>query len=261
DPDVNLLKEDIVNVSVMVSMRRLLARMGGSSYARVMIKLWADVKLKDTIVVASLKLLRMDSIRVLFELSMSGNLPGVRVVRPVSKKDNVNTKKKGVESIKEVNNLNPFNVLNSVKNNADLGTNGLSSNLATNEPNSSGSLFWNVGSSSISTTPIVDKIDKFKKLIIDGKVTLVDNEGKPLKNVDYPGDHGNEDEVAQVDNEMASLLASDKVGYCTNSLLEQWRETYEHVDYDYDLYDDDMYKGQEIPDNIQSICDNLDIKL
>nr|GEW59197.1 RNA-directed DNA polymerase, eukaryota, reverse transcriptase zinc-binding domain protein [Tanacetum cinerariifolium] len=36
--------------------------------------------------------------------------------------------------------------------------------------------------------------------------------------------------------------------------------TYENADYDYDPYDDDMYEGQEIPENIQFICDNLDIK-
>ncbi|GKA66963.1 hypothetical protein Tco_0766771 [Tanacetum coccineum] len=59
------------------------------------------------------------------------------------------------------------------------------------------------------------------------------------------------------DNEMANFLASERVGY----LLEQWRETYENTDYDNDLYDDDMYEGQKIPDNIQSICNNLDIKL
>ncbi|GJU65891.1 hypothetical protein Tco_1247726, partial [Tanacetum coccineum] len=38
------------------------------------------------------------------------------------------------------------------------------------------------------------------------------------------------------------------------------RETYGNADYDYDPYDDDMYEGQKIPDNIQSICDNLDFK-
>nr|GEV06917.1 hypothetical protein [Tanacetum cinerariifolium] len=60
---------------------------------------------------------------------------------------------------------------------------------------------------------------------------------------------------------MQSFLASKRLGYVTNSLLEQWRETNENVDYDDDPYDDDMYKGQKIPDNIQSIRDNLDIKL
>ncbi|GJZ58027.1 hypothetical protein Tco_0613521 [Tanacetum coccineum] len=68
--------------------------------------------------------------------------------------------------------------------------------------------------------------------------------------------------LVPVDNEMASFLASQpsRVGYGTNSLMEQWRETYGNADYDYDPYDDDMFEGQEIPDNIQSICDNLDIK-
>ncbi|GKG13988.1 hypothetical protein Tco_0350948, partial [Tanacetum coccineum] len=67
--------------------------------------------------------------------------------------------------------------------------------------------------------------------------------------------------VTPVDHEMTSFLASERFGFGNNSLLEQWRDTYENADYDYDSYDDDMYEGQEIPDNMQSICDNLDIKL
>nr|GEZ59922.1 hypothetical protein [Tanacetum cinerariifolium] len=98
-------------------------------------------------------------------------------------------------------------------------------------------------------------------LIIDGKVSLVDDEGKLLKNVDYLGDHDSEDEFEPTDNEMASLMASERVGFGTNSLLEQWKDTYKNVDYDYDPYDDDTYEGHQIPDNIQSICDNLNIKL
>nr|GEZ52029.1 hypothetical protein [Tanacetum cinerariifolium] len=86
-------------------------------------------------------------------------------------------------------NSNPFDVLNSVENDVDLGTNRGTSNLASKEVNSSGSSFWNVRSSCVSTTPIVEKIDKLKKLIIDGKIKLVDDEGKPLKKIDYPGDH------------------------------------------------------------------------
>ncbi|GJR15681.1 hypothetical protein Tco_0798333 [Tanacetum coccineum] len=64
-----------------------------------------------------------------------------------------------------------------------------------------------------------------------------------------------------VDNDKARSMASEKVGFDTNSLLEQWRDTYENGDYDYDPYDDDMYEGQEIDDKIQAICDNLDIKV
>ncbi|GKA85903.1 hypothetical protein Tco_0807557 [Tanacetum coccineum] len=85
--------------------------------------------------------------------------------------------------------------------------------------------------------------------------------GKPLKRVDYSSDHDSEDEVALVDIEMANFLALERVGYGINSLLEQWRETYENADYDYDPYDNDMYEGQKITYDIQSICDNLDIKL
>ncbi|GKC37701.1 putative reverse transcriptase domain-containing protein [Tanacetum coccineum] len=107
----------------------------------------------------------------------------------------------------------------------------------------------------------MDSTKEIERLIINGKVTFMDDEGKPLENVDSSGDYDNEDEVASVDNEMASFLASKKDGYGTNSLLEQWRETYENADYDYDPYDDDMYEGHEVPKKFQSICDNLDIKV
>ncbi|GJZ44184.1 hypothetical protein Tco_0591439, partial [Tanacetum coccineum] len=140
-----------------------------------------------------------------------------QVYKPVSKKPNANTsgnKKKDVEPTKEVQMRR-------------------ASNLASKKANSSESLFWNVGSGSTSTTPIVEKVIT-ERLIIDGRVTLMDDEGKPLEK---------------------------KVGYGTNSLLEQWKETYESADYDYDPYNDDMYEGQEIPDKIQSVCDNLDIKV
>ncbi|GJW10170.1 hypothetical protein Tco_1575997 [Tanacetum coccineum] len=93
------------------------------------------------------------------------------------------------------------------------------------------------------------------------KKNLVDDEGKLLKKVVYLGDHDSDDEVESVDNDMTRFLASERVGFDNNSLLEQWRDTYENVDYDYDPYDDDMYEGHEISDKIQSICDNLDIKV
>ncbi|GJY74101.1 hypothetical protein Tco_0478532, partial [Tanacetum coccineum] len=103
---------------------------------------------------------------------------------------------------------------------------------------------------SYSTTPIIKKIDKMERLIIDGKITLVDDEGKPLTKVDYSGDHDSEDKVASVDNDMEIFLALKNVGYGTNSLLEQWKESYVNGDYDFDPYDDDMYEGHDIPDKI-----------
>nr|GEZ04609.1 hypothetical protein [Tanacetum cinerariifolium] len=118
-----------------------------------------------------------------------------KVYRHVSKMPTANTsgnKKKCMVSTKEVSNLNPFDVLNSVENDGDT-----------------------------STTPIVDKIRKLEKLIIIEKVTLVDDDGKPLKKVDYPGDHDSENEVESVDNDMARSMASEKVGFGTKILLEQ----------------------------------------
>ncbi|GJY92586.1 hypothetical protein Tco_0508368 [Tanacetum coccineum] len=100
-----------------------------------------------------------------------------------------------------------------------------------------------------------------ERLIFNEKVTLVGDEDKLLEKVDFSGDHDSEDEVKLVDNEMTSFRASKKVGYGSNSVLEQWKKTYENDDYDYDPYDDDLFVGHEIPDKIQSIYDNFDIKV
>ncbi|GJW62334.1 hypothetical protein Tco_0111669 [Tanacetum coccineum] len=182
----------------------------------------------------------------------------------VSKKNNVSTsgnKKKDVETTIEVSSLNQFDLLNFVENDVDLGTNGETFNLASKKTNSSRSSFWIADSSSTNTTLIIVKIDKMERLIIDGKVTLVDDEGKPLTRVDSLDDHDSKEEVASVDNDMENFIASKDVGYGTNSLSEQWKESYGNGDYGYDPYDDDMYEGQDIPDKIQDICDNLDIKV
>nr|GEU60207.1 hypothetical protein [Tanacetum cinerariifolium] len=89
-------------------------------------------------------------------------------------------------------------------------------------------------------TPLIEMINMFEQQLLEWKCVLVDGEGKPLENDDYTGDHDSEDEVEHVDNEMESYLDSEPSG---------------------DPHDDDMYEGNEIPENIQSICDNLDIKV
>ncbi|GJT35071.1 zinc finger, CCHC-type containing protein [Tanacetum coccineum] len=127
------------------------------------------------------------------------------------------------EPIKEISNSNPFDVLNSVENDVDLGNNGGTSNLTSKEANHSGSSIGNVETSSPNTTPTVDNNEKFKKLIIDGQATLVNNEGNPLKKVKYQGNHDSENEVESVNNDIARFLASMRVGFGTKSLLEQWR--------------------------------------
>nr|GEU87239.1 zinc finger, CCHC-type [Tanacetum cinerariifolium] len=126
--------------------------------------------------------------------------------------------------------------------------------------NSSGSSFMNVKNSSTSNTLIIDKIVKFKDLLIDGKAILVAESGNLLKKVECPGDYDSEADVAFVDNDMTRSLASKRSGFSTQSFMKQWMDSYDNGDYDEDPYDDDMYEGQDISKEIQAICDNLDIQ-
>ncbi|GJV58032.1 hypothetical protein Tco_1459037 [Tanacetum coccineum] len=211
---------------------------GRSSYAKALIEVQANVELKNNIVVAIPKLVGdgfytyecpknkdSDVVKNMKKPSQTpkgvsvgpklGFKPVKQVFRQVFKKNNVNTtcnKKKNVEPTIEVSNSNPSDVLNSVENDVDLGTNGGTSNLAS------------------------------KRLILVFLVTLVDDEGNPLTKVDYSGDHDIEDEVASVDNDMANFLDSKKDGYGTNSMWEEWKESYANGNYDFDPNDDDMFK-------------------
>nr|GEV12470.1 hypothetical protein [Tanacetum cinerariifolium] len=102
---------------------------------------------------------------------------------------------------------------------------------------------------------------KFEELITSGQVILVDEAGNPLKKVKFSDDYDSEDEVESVDNDMARSMASERVGFGTQSLLEQWRDSYGNGDFDEDPYDDDMYEGQDLPKELQAICDSLDIRV
>ncbi|GKC90195.1 hypothetical protein Tco_1150844 [Tanacetum coccineum] len=151
--------------------------------------------------------------------------------RHVSKKTTASSsdnKKKGVEPTIEVSNSNPFDVLNSVDNDEELGIWG-TTNLVNNEATSSGSSFMNVDNNSIGTTPIMDKIEKFENLVIDGQAILVDK--------------------------------AERTGFGTQSLLEQRKDFYGNGDYDEDLYDDYMYESHDLSEEIQTICDKLDIRV
>ncbi|GKD81375.1 hypothetical protein Tco_1348214, partial [Tanacetum coccineum] len=81
--------------------------------------------------------------------------------------------KKGVEPTIEVSNSNPFDVLNSVDNDVEFGTNG-------------GLLICS------GITPIIDKIEKFKDLITSGQAILVDKAGNPLKKVEFLSEYDSE---------------------------------------------------------------------
>ncbi|GKA49843.1 retrotransposon protein, putative, ty1-copia subclass, partial [Tanacetum coccineum] len=184
--------------------------------------------------------------------------------RPVPKKSTSSpsgNKKKGVEPTIEVSNSNPFDVLNSVDTDVEFGNNRGTTNVVNNGATSSGSSFMNVDNSSSGTTPIIEKIGKFEDLLTSGQAILVDKAGNPLKKVEFSGEYDSEDEVASVDNDMARSMAYERVGFGTQSLLEQWRDSYGNGDYDDDPYDDDMYEGQDLSHELQAICDNLDIRV
>nr|GEV74118.1 RNA-directed DNA polymerase, eukaryota, reverse transcriptase zinc-binding domain protein [Tanacetum cinerariifolium] len=75
----------------------------------------------------------------------------------------------------------------------------------------------NVDNSSSGTTYVIDKIRKFKDLLTSRQVIFVDKAGDPLTKVEF-------------------------MGFGTQSLLEQWWDSYGNGNYDDDLFDDDMYE-------------------
>ncbi|GJX79332.1 hypothetical protein Tco_0327481 [Tanacetum coccineum] len=109
-------------------------------------------------------------------------------------------------------------------------------------------------STSGNSSKTTSKTNVKKSVDSGNKASTSDDDNNPLKMVDYSGDHDSEDEVVPVYNKMASFQASQSlgVGYGTNSLLEQWRETYENADYDYDPYNDDMYEDHKICGNVNT---------
>ncbi|GKC72207.1 hypothetical protein Tco_1118090 [Tanacetum coccineum] len=172
---------------------------GRSSYARVMIELRADVELKDTIVVAMPKINK--------EGFYTCNNPGLGAGAGEIKKkkfsqapkgvshtaNSSGNKKKGVDFTNMVSDSNPFEVLNSVDNDVEMGTNG-------------GRQIW------IRTGLIqVEPHSGMSRLVVL---------------IEYLSDHDSEDEVASVDNDMARSLALERTRSGTQSLLEQWMDSH-----------------------------------
>ncbi|GKA49682.1 hypothetical protein Tco_0742755, partial [Tanacetum coccineum] len=98
-------------------------------------------------------------------------------------------------------------------------------------------------------------------LLTSRQAILVDKAGNPLKKVEFPSEYDSENEVAFVDNDMACSMTYERVGFSTQSLLEQWRDSYGNGGYDEDPSDDDMYEDQDLSQELQAICDNLDIRV
>ncbi|GKC36478.1 cytokinin dehydrogenase 3-like protein, partial [Tanacetum coccineum] len=217
---------------------------GRSSYARAMIEFRADVELKDNIVAVFGHVLdecpNSIGVGATKNLKMTSQTPkGIPVGQKIAFKP------------KQVSKSNPFEVLTSIDNDVNLGTNGGISN-STNKRT------LNVSS---SNTPIGEKIDKIEQQICEGKLRFVDDDKNPL----VPTSIGDSDgEVEVVFDETANLRistsgkeGSDK-GYETNGLLEQWRDSYPDND-DYDPHDDDVYENHDMSEHLQSIRDEFDI--
>nr|GEV00937.1 hypothetical protein [Tanacetum cinerariifolium] len=223
---------------------------GRLSYASAMIKLQVGMELKDSIVVGMPKLIdvakNLKNPRQVVRGVPVGPKVGFKLVKQVYRyvsKNVVNISGKKIQNAvpkQDLSNSNPFNALNLIENDDDLGTNGGNSK-------SDRKGFLNVVHGSYVNTLITNMIDKLKFQILDDKLMFVDDDGKglvPMGNVD------SESVVEVVFDETANLMASTNFkggsnrGYSTNSLLEQLRET--KRDDDYDPYDDDLYERHDM---------------
>ncbi|GJW43822.1 hypothetical protein Tco_0072621 [Tanacetum coccineum] len=262
---------------------------GWSSYARAMIELRADVELKDTIMVAMPKLVGEGfytcTIRVEYEWKPLSQAPRGVLVGPkmgfksvkqvyilVSKKKNANTSgdRDSEDEVEPVNNeMSGFLAL---KRNRDVALSLILCRLCDDEVESVAHYliscsrvkplwikvwsWWIFDPSSSMPSVLVSDFARDNSGNLGNPVLK-----KIVHGVEYPGDYDSEDEVASADNDMARSMASERVCFGTQSLLEQWRDSYGNGDYDEDPYDDDMYEGHDIPQEIQAICKNLDIQV
>nr|GEW95698.1 RNA-directed DNA polymerase, eukaryota [Tanacetum cinerariifolium] len=144
----------------------------------------SDVELKDNIIVAMPKITREGyytcNVRVEYEWKpprCSSCKEYQKEYRPITKKPNASSsgiKKKCVEPTIEVSNSNLFDVLHSVDNDGEFGTNEKANNLVNNDATSSGSSFMNIDNdveNPLVPTGIV-KSDSEVKLVFDETANL-----------------------------------------------------------------------------------------
>ncbi|GJW07503.1 leucine-rich repeat protein [Tanacetum coccineum] len=176
-----------------------------------------------------------------------------QVYRHVSQKNSASIsgkKKQSGSSKQEVSNLNPFDALSSVENDDDLGTNRGNSKVAEKGANSD-VVFSVHGSSPVAScspnnTPLAKRINNLERKMLNGKLILVDDDGKPLNKVDYVSansDSGSDVEVAY--DETAQFMASG--GANVANLYED----------EYDIYNTYDIEGLSKKDLV--FCDMMDI--
>ncbi|GJZ95603.1 hypothetical protein Tco_0667937 [Tanacetum coccineum] len=166
-------------------------------------------------------------------------------------------KKNSKVSRKVTSSNNPFDVLNTIKEGDELGSNRVSSNSRKKVVQDVAGLV----SYSPSNTPLVTRINKQESQMIEGTLVLLDDDGKPLKpskstlpssssvvskRVDNMGNEDNDSEVEKVYDGTAIYMTS--TGFNVNkacksgrgrgnkSLYEEWKKNHGEEPY----YDDDF---------------------
>nr|GEU96956.1 hypothetical protein [Tanacetum cinerariifolium] len=293
-PDENLLKEDVSTVLVSVKHHGVpvtafnedglsaiatklgtplmldsytsdmcMKSWGRSSSARVMIELRADVNLKDNIVVAMPKITREGhytcNVRVEYEWKPP-RYSSCKVFGHIHEKCLKNTgagEKKTMRMPSQTSRGVQVGPKISFKPQKEYEYVSKKLN-ASSSCNKKKGVEPTIEVSNSNQFDILNSVDNDVEF---GKLRLLDNDGNPLVPT---GIVKSDSEVEVVFDETANLRistsgkdGSDK-GYDTNSLWEQWRDSYLDND-DYDTYDDDMYENHDFSEHLQFICDDLDI--
>ena len=117
-----------------------------------------------------------------------------------------------------------------------------------------------MGTKEVGSTPIVEKIGKLEKLLIDGKATLVDDDGHPIQKVDYPGSTSSTKRVnpfSKVGEIVVSDSDEDEVVNTFDESMNLFGGGHDRED-DYDDYADQVY---DLPGNLDALYDTYGIKL
>ncbi|GJS58566.1 hypothetical protein Tco_0653350 [Tanacetum coccineum] len=208
--DENLLKEDVSTIPVWVKLHGVPVTdfsedgLSAIDTKLAMIKLRADVELKDNIVVAMPKITGeghyTGNIHVEYEWKPP-RCASCKVFGHIHEECLKNTGACETKTMKKPSQTSrgvpvgpkvgfkPHKEYRPVPKNPNANSSGnKKKDLVNNKANSNGSSFMNVDNSSTGTAPIIDKIGKFEDLLTSGQAILMDEAGNPLKKVEFSGD-------------------------------------------------------------------------
>jgi hypothetical protein len=117
-----------------------------------------------------------------------------------------------------------------------------------------------MGTKEVGFTPIVEKIGELEKLLIDGKATLVDDDGRPIQKVDYLGFTSSTKRVnpfSKVGEIVVSDSDEDEVVNTFDESINLFGGGHDRED-DYDDYADQVY---DLQGNLDALHDTYGIKL